>query len=63
MRLEISDEKSIYFLVVVPLFLNEMDFKLKQGTEKLLDRFDKGGFNEVVIADRSDVTKKRFWMF
>ena len=40
-----------------------MDFKLQKGTEKLLERFDRAGYNEVVIPDRRDVTKRRLWPF
>lgn len=62
-RLKISDEKSIYFLAAIPLLQNEMDFKLKYGTESLLKRFDKAGYNEVLDVHRKDVSKKRFWLF
>jgi hypothetical protein len=62
-RLDIPDGKSIYFLAIVPLYQNEMDFKLQRGTEKLLERFDKAGYNEVLTPDRSDVTRRRFWLF
>ncbi|WP_372894484.1 suppressor of fused domain protein [Stieleria sp.] len=62
-RLKISDEKSIYFLAAIPLLQNEMDFKLKYGTESLLKRFDKAGYNEVLDVNRKDVSKKRFWLF
>ncbi|WP_220498234.1 suppressor of fused domain protein [Rhodopirellula sp. JC639] len=62
-RLKVSEEKSIYFLAAIPLYQNEMDFKLKYGTENLLKRFDKAGYNEVLDPNRKDVTKKRFWLF
>lgn len=47
----------------MPLYQNEMDFKLRKGTENLLQRFDKAGYNEILAPKRSDVTKRRFWLF
>jgi hypothetical protein len=63
MRLELSEDKSIYFLAIVPLYQSEMDFKLHQGTEKLLERFDGAGYNEILLPGRRDVTKRRLWPF
>ncbi|WP_201743786.1 suppressor of fused domain protein [Roseiconus nitratireducens] len=62
-ELKLSDDKSIYFLAIVPLFQNEMDYKLHKGTAKLLERFDQAGYNEVIDVGRKDVTKRRFWRF
>ena len=63
MCLEIDADKSIYFLAIIPLYQSEMDYKLQKGTEKLLERFDKAGYNEVILPGRRDVTKRRLWPF
>ena len=61
--LEIPGVKTVTFYSVVPLYANEMEFKLRLGTDKLLDRFDRKGFNDVVVVKRADVTAKRFWLW
>ncbi len=61
--LEIPGIKAVTFFSVVPLYANEMEFKLRLGTDNLLDRFDRKGFNDVVMLNRADVTAKRFWLW
>ncbi|MDO8455927.1 MAG: suppressor of fused domain protein [Burkholderiaceae bacterium] len=61
--LEIPGIKTVTFYSVVPLYQKEMDLKLRLGTDKLLDRFDRKGFNDVVSVKRSDVTTKRFGLW
>jgi len=62
-ELKVSAQKSIYFLAIVPLYPNEMDYKLHRGTGKLLQKFDQAGYNEIIVPDRKDVTKRRYWPF
>ena len=57
---EIPGIKTIEFYSVVPLYEKEMQFKLRHGAQKLLDRFDRKGINDVVDVNRADVTIKRF---
>ena len=38
-QLAISDDKVVQFYAVVPLYPEEMEFKLRHGTEELLRRF------------------------
>jgi hypothetical protein len=40
-----------------------MELKLRLGTDKLLDLFDRKGFNDVVVPNRKDVTAKRFLLW
>jgi hypothetical protein len=61
--LEIPGVKTISFHSVVPLHAREMELKLRLGTDKLLDRFDKKGFNDIVDVNRADATAKKFWLW
>lgn len=61
--LKIDDEKTIFFWVVMPLYEEEMNFKLKQGGEALLDRFDKYDINQVIDVRRRNVCQKGWWPF
>ena len=61
--LRIDDEKAITFYSVVPLYEEEMQLKLKSGSNKLLDLFDRAGVNDIVDLSRRNVAKKRFGFF
>ena len=60
---DIPGVKTVTFYSVVPLHENEMELKLRLGTDKLLDLFDRKGFNDVVVPKRKDVTAKRFLLW
>lgn len=59
-RLRINDAKEIAFYAVVPLYEEEMQLKLKSGSDKLLDRFSRAGIDDIVDPRRRNVAKKRF---
>jgi hypothetical protein len=61
--LRINESKEITFLAVVPLYPEEMDLKLRAGSEALLQKFDKAGVGDVVDPVRKNVAKKRFGLF
>lgn len=61
--LTIDEEKKIQFFSIVPLYQDEMDMKLRNGTEKLLDKFDKHGVSDIIELNRKNVAKKRFGLF
>lgn len=61
--LDIDANKTIYFFSLVPLYTEEMDFKLKKGSEALFSRFDKHGINELLDIKRANVGKKSLWPF
>ncbi len=61
--LPINDEKQIEFFSIVPLFQEEMDMKLRGGTDELLAKFDKFGVSDIVDLNRRNVAKKRFGLF
>jgi len=56
--LHIEGRKTITFYAVVPLFEAEMNFKLRHGTDALLERLDKKRVSDVVNPARTDATKK-----
>lgn len=56
-------EKSIYFLGVMPIFGEEMDFKQGKGTYKLLNKFKNKNYTEKLDDYRESVLRSRirFW--
>ncbi len=58
LELEISEEKQIHFYAVVPLYPEEMDYKLQYGTDALLDRFDQYGISEILDIDRPNTCQQ-----
>lgn len=61
--LEINAEKTITFMSLVPLYEEEMNLKLRKGSEALLDRFDKHGITDIIYENRKNAGKKRFGFF
>ena len=59
-KLSINAEKEVTFMSVLPLYVEEMNLKLRKGTNELLALFDKKNINDIVSIKRVDVTKKRF---
>lgn len=51
-ELKINKEKAIRFLVVVPIYKEEMEFKIKHGYRKLLDKFDESNINDIINLNR-----------
>lgn len=63
--LELPD-RNIHFWSLIPIYKEEMDYKLKHGFEPLLEQFAKlGGPEEleVVHVHRRNACGKRFWFF
>jgi hypothetical protein len=58
-----SEEKNVHFYSIMPLYNEEMDYKLKHGADSLFDKFEQAGINEVLDAGRKNVCKKSFWFF
>ena len=50
--LPLDDEQIMYFLSVIPLYREEMDFKLKHGAEALLERLGEVGVSEILDIHR-----------
>lgn len=63
-ELPIDENKRICFLAVVPLFTEEMNLKLREGTDALIERFVKHRIvSDIADPGRRNVTKKRFGLF
>jgi hypothetical protein len=61
-ELRVSDEKTISFFALVPLYAEEVELKLKKGADALLARFEKCRVNEVLNIKRTNTcaTRARF---
>ena len=62
-RLQIDNEKSVNFLSLVPIYKEEMEFKLRKGARPLIERLVRNKVNEIVNLNRQNVCKKRFGLF
>jgi len=62
-RFRIHPELTINFLAVVPLYTEEINFKLTKSGNELFDRFEKEHITELVDVRRKNVAKKRFGLF
>lgn len=59
--LKISEEKEIFYFSLIPLFKDEMDFKLQSGVDALYKSFDKAGVGDVVNVLRSSSVQKSWF--
>lgn len=50
--LEVDAEKTIHFFSLIPLYKDEMDYKLNNGIEGLYDKFGKAGVSDVLDITR-----------
>jgi hypothetical protein len=50
-----SEEKQVYIYSAIPLYQEELDFVLEFGSEKLLEKFEEFGIDEVVDINRRNV--------
>lgn len=61
--LRIDADKQIVFYAVWPMFAGEMDYKLKHGSNALIDLFEKHGVTDAVDPGRKDASRKRFGLW
>lgn len=61
--LTINEHKTIEFFSVVPLYAEEMNLKLNEGSDALLEKFDRFGISDIIITNRKNVAKKKFGIF
>jgi len=59
--LTLTDGRVVRFWNVVPLYAEEMDLKLQQGTQTLLDRFKRQGITDLIDPKRINVAAKPKW--
>jgi hypothetical protein len=57
-------DRVIHFMALWPLYEEEMNLKLKKGSDALLDRIERFGFEKFEVVDirRPSLCKKRFWL-
>ena len=60
---EVAPGKVVRFMGVMPMYAEEVDFKLKRGSEELFKRYEKAGVSEVLKPGRKNVAKRSFWPF
>jgi hypothetical protein len=56
-KLRMSDSKTVYFLALIPLYKEEMDLKLAQGTDELEVRFSEHAISELFDIRRPNLGK------
>lgn len=61
--LNLPNGNEVHFYSVIPLYQEEMDLKLKHGTDALLEKLEKAGVNEIVNVKRKNTAKKGFLFF
>ncbi|WNR44355.1 suppressor of fused domain protein [Paenibacillus roseipurpureus] len=61
--LTISPEKDVHFFSLLPLYSEEMDYKLKHGAEALFEKLDKARVTELLDPHRKNTCKKLFGLF
>lgn len=54
-QLDMPNGRTVHFHALVPLYREEMEFKLKYGTDALLERFAEAEVNELLDVRRSNV--------
>ena len=57
-KLRVFPNATIHFLSVLPLYKEEMEFKLDKGLDPLLDRFEKTRVTELMDISRRNVCKR-----
>jgi Suppressor of fused protein (SUFU) len=55
-----TEEKTVYFLGVMPIFSDEMEYKQTKGTQKLLNKFEQKNVDEKLDEFRETVLKSRW---
>ncbi len=61
----LEDGREVNILAAIPLYKEEMDLKLRKGTEGLVEKFEAQGISPEELFDprRKNVAKKRFGLF
>ena len=62
-RLQIRDDKIIHFFSLIPLYSDETELKLREGSEIIDDLFEEKKITELFDPDRQSVVKKSWWRF
>ena len=60
-ELKINEDKTIRFFTIYPVYSEEVELKLKKGTDALFDGFNRIGLTDIVRLDRENsVRRKKF---
>lgn len=59
--LQIDAEKTIRFYSVIPIYREEMDFKVKHGADPLIDKLCEQEITELLDVNRKNVCKRGWW--
>lgn len=59
---EVAPEKVVRLYTLIPLYADEMDFKLQHGSDALFQKLDEREVEELVDVKRRSVLAKRFWL-
>jgi len=57
LTLDMGDGREVNFYAIVPLYSEELDFKLKHGSDPLLDKFEEYGVDELLDLNRLNTCK------
>jgi len=63
LELKVNESRKIKFFSIIPIYKEEMEYKLKYGINALTEKFDQYKINEVINLNRKNVCKKAFWPF
>ncbi len=58
-QLQVNRDVSIHFYSVIPLYQEEMDYKLRRGADRLLKRLEAHGVNELLDVHRGNTCKRK----
>jgi hypothetical protein len=61
-QLEINEDKTIHFYALYPLYKEEMDYKLQEGTNALIEKFEEFGIRSIIDIDRPNTCKKKSFL-
>jgi hypothetical protein len=61
-ELKVNPEKTVKFFCLYPLYKEEMEYRIKKGTDDLLIKFDRNNIRDVIDINRINTCiKKPFW--
>jgi hypothetical protein len=58
-NLKINEHKTVKFYCLYPLYKEEMDFKLKNSADALIDKFEKYNISDVIDINRKNTCVKK----
>ncbi|MBB3113833.1 hypothetical protein FHS18_005946 [Paenibacillus phyllosphaerae] len=59
--LQLGEDKPVHFFTLLPLYEEEMNFKLSKGADALLEKLAQADVNELVDPRRKNVCKKKLF--